>query len=31
MKKKIFWLLFLGGAGYGVYWYLNKDKQPGQP
>ena len=31
MKKKLFWLLLLGGLGYGAYWYLNKDKQPGQP
>lgn len=29
--KKLFWLLVLGGIGYGVYQYMNKDKQPGQP
>ncbi len=29
--RKIFWLLLLGGLGYGAYWYLNQDKQPGQP
>jgi hypothetical protein len=31
MKKKLFWLLLLGGLAYGAYWYMNKDKQPGQP
>lgn len=31
MVKKLFWLLVIAGLGYGVYWYLNKDTQPGQP
>ena len=31
MMRKLFWLLLLGGLGYGAYWYLNKEKQPGQP
>ncbi|CAA9227982.1 MAG: hypothetical protein AVDCRST_MAG76-1076 [uncultured Acidimicrobiales bacterium] len=29
--RKIFWLLVLGGLGYGAYRYMNKDRQPGQP
>lgn len=31
MKKKLFWLLVLGGLGYAAYRYMNKDTQPGQP
>lgn len=31
MRKKLFWLLLLGGLGYAAYQYMNKDKQPGQP
>lgn len=31
MRKKLFWLLVLGGLGYGIYRYKNKEKQPGQP
>jgi len=31
MRKKLFRLLVLGGLGYGIYWYMNKEKQPGQP
>jgi len=31
MRKKLFWLLVLGGLGYAAYWYKTKDTQPGQP